>query len=193
MDNTGEQDPGATGHPGVSHRPPPPRPEFHVEPRRPSTGDATPRPLRAAVGCWIASLAVLIGIAAATALDLADVRDALESSLAGESPDTSSADIADAVSLTLLGCAAAGAVLFVAALIGLQVLRARRAAGRIVLAVVGAASVAAAFVFWSLLADATDATGGVLQWAPTVYVLLVIAGVALLFTPAVTDWLRGRR
>ncbi|WP_345349233.1 hypothetical protein [Rhodococcus olei] len=193
MDDAREQDAGAPSHPGLSHRPPPPRPEFHVEPRRPDVGDAAPRQLTVAAWCWIASFAVLIGIAAATLLDLADVRDALEAALAGESPTTSQRDIADAVSLTLLGCAGTAAVLVVAALIGLQLLRLRRPAGRIVLTVVGLLSVGAAFAFWSLLADAADATGGVLQWAPALYAALVTIGVALLFTPAATAWLRSRR
>lgn len=148
--------------------------------------------MTAAIWCWFASFAVLVGIAAATALDLADVRRALEASLAGESPSTSHHDIADAVSLTLLGCAGAAALLLVSALIGLQLLRFRRAAGRIVLSVVGVLSVGAAFAFWSLLADATDATGGVLQWAPTVYVALVVVGAALLYVPTAGSWLRRR-
>ncbi|MFF0817802.1 hypothetical protein ACFYVR_21955 [Rhodococcus sp. NPDC003318] len=203
MDNSGEPDGSApsptapvAGSAGQlaepTHRPPPPRPEFHVEPRHAGRGAAAPGAVRAALWCWVASFAVLVGIAAATVFDLADVRRALEASLAGESPSTSHEDIADAVSLTLLGCASAAALLVVAALIGLQLLRFRRAAGRIVLTVVGALSVGAAFAFWSLLADATDATGGVLQWAPTVYVVFVVAGVGLLYAPTAGSWLRRR-
>ncbi len=178
---------------GPSHRPPPPRPEFRVEPRHPHVDDAMPRQVTAAMWFWFASFAVLIGIVAATLIDVHDVRGALESALAGESPRTSQRDVADAVSLTLLGCGAAAAVLVVAALIGLQLLRLRRRAGRVTLAVTGALSVAAAFVFWSLLADAADATGGVLQWAPALYAALVTVGVALLFPPPVTQWLRSPR
>ena len=102
---------------GPSHRPPPPRPEFRVEPRHPHVDDAMPRQVTAAMWFWFASFAVLIGIVAATLIDVHDVRGALESALAGESPRTSQRDVADAVSLTLLGCGAAAAVLVVAALI----------------------------------------------------------------------------
>lgn len=189
MDNAG----GPPISPGPAHRPPPPRPEFRVESRRPAVDDAPPRQLAVSIGFWIASFAVLVGIVAATVIDVHDVRDALESALAGERPSTSQRDVADAVSLTLLGCAAAAAVLVVAVLIGLQLVRLRRGIGRTVLAGTGVLSVGAAFLFWSLLADAADATGGVLQWAPALYAALVTVGVGVLFAPPVTAWLRTTR
>ncbi|MFE3292372.1 hypothetical protein [Rhodococcus sp. NPDC059234] len=174
------------------HRPPPPRPEFRVEPRHPVADDAPPRAMALATWAWVASFAVLFGIAAATALDLSAVRTALEATLAEQSPTTSHRDIGDAVSLTLLVSAGAAAVLLVAALICLQLLRARHAGARIALAVVGVLSAGAAVAFWSLLADAASATGGVLQWAPLVYAGLVLVGTATLFAPAVGNWLRRR-
>ncbi|MFC9790396.1 hypothetical protein [Rhodococcus sp. NPDC127528] len=176
-----------------AHRPPPPRPEFRVEPRHPAADDTPPRTMSLARWAWVASFAVLFGIAAATALDLTAVRTALETALAQQSPTTSHRDISDAVSLTLLVSAGVAAILLVAALICLQLLRARHAGARIALAVVGVLSAGAAVAFWSLLADAASATGGVLQWAPLVYAGLVLVGTATLFAPAVGTWLRAPR
>ncbi|MFC7446437.1 hypothetical protein [Rhodococcus daqingensis] len=193
MDNAGEQefgDPPQAASPQPPHRPQPPRPEFSAVPLRPAPSETPPRAITVARSAWIGSFAVLVGIGAATALKLSAVRDALESALSAEQPGTSQRDIADTISLTLLGCASAAAVLLVAALICLQLLGQRRSAARIALAVVGVISVAAAIVFWSLMVDAGEATGGVLEWAPLVYAGLVIVGVGALFAPGVSGWLR---
>ncbi|MFD4179846.1 hypothetical protein [Rhodococcus sp. NPDC058514] len=192
MDNAGEHEFGvpqaAPAQP--PQRPQPPRPEFAAAPLRPAPTDDAPRALTVARSAWIGSFAVLVGIAAATALKLSAVRDALESALSAERPGASQRDIADTVSLTLLGCASAAAVLLVAALICLQLLGRRNSAARMALAVVGVVSVAAAVVFWSLMVEAGEATGGVLEWAPLVYAGLVAVGVAALFAPGVSGWLR---
>ncbi|WP_246098098.1 hypothetical protein [Rhodococcus spelaei] len=199
MQNSAAEQPGPDDSAGdgsgtgpAPHRPPPPRPEFRVEPRHPVADGAAPRALSLATWAWVASFAVLIGIAAATALDLSSVRTALEGSLAQQSPTTSHRDITDAVSLTLLVSAGTAALLLVAALICLQLLRARHAGARIALAVIGLLSAGAAVAFWTLLADASSATGGVLQWAPLAYAGLVLVGTATLFAAQVGDWLRRK-
>ncbi|SEL58002.1 hypothetical protein [Rhodococcus maanshanensis] len=193
MDNAGEQEfgvPPQAAPPQPPHRPQPPRPEFSATPLRPAPTDTTPRAITVARSAWIGSFAVLIGIGAATALKLTAVRDALESALSAERPGTSNRDIADTVSVTLLGCASAAALLLVAGLICLHLLGGRRNAARLALAVVGVVSVAAAIVFWSLMVEAGEASGGVLEWAPLVYAGLVAVGVAALFAPGVSRWLR---
>ncbi|SDD52785.1 hypothetical protein SAMN05444580_1052 [Rhodococcus tukisamuensis] len=138
---------------------------------------------------WYGAFAVLGGIAAATLLDLSAVREALAATLAEEQPDAARHDIADTVSLTLLVSAGVAAVLTVAALVGLHLLAGRRRVARMALAAIGAASVASAVGFWSLMADAGDTTGGVLRWAPFGYAGLVLVGVAALFLPPVGRWL----
>lgn len=172
------------------HRPPPPRPEFAVAPLRGDAGEAsTPRAVTVARSSWYGAFAVLGGIAAATLLDLSDVRGALAATLAEQQPGAARHDVTDTVSLTLLVSAGVAAVLTVAALVGLHLLAGRRRVARMALAAIGAVSVAAAIGFWSLMADAGEATGGVLRWAPFGYAGLVLVGVAALFLPPVGRWL----
>lgn len=138
---------------------------------------------------WYGAFAVLGGLAAATLLDLSAVRDALAATLTEQQPDAATRDIADTVSLTLLVSGGVAAVLTVAALVGLHLLAGRRRVARMTLTAIGAASVAAAVGFWSLMADAGEVTGGVLRWAPFGYAGLVLVGVAALFFPPVGRWL----
>lgn len=174
-------------------RPVPPRPEFAVTPLRAAPTDATPKAVAVSLSAWVGSFVVLAGIAGAIALDLGAVRDALEASVAADNPGDSATDITDTVNLTLIGSGAIAVVLILLGLLGIQLLRARKTAGRITLAVVGALSAAGGVGLWMLLSDAGDATAGVLQWAPLAYSALVVAGVLALFAPGVSPWLRPSR
>ncbi|MFD4470314.1 hypothetical protein ACFWPA_18705 [Rhodococcus sp. NPDC058505] len=185
--------PAARAAAAPGRRPPPPRPDFRMRPRRPESDAGPPRPATAALLAWGSSLALLAGIAAATVLDAPAVRDAIESALAAQNPGSSRRDVADVVSLTLLGAASIAALLAVATLIGMQLLRARRPTGRIVLIAVGTLSIAAAFGFWSLLAEAATSVGAAARWALAPYAVCVFAGVTLLFVPAVRTWMQARR
>ncbi|MFE5700574.1 hypothetical protein CJ179_09765 [Rhodococcus sp. ACS1] len=174
-------------------RPVPPRPEFAVTPLRAAPTDATPKAVAVSLSAWVGSFVVLAGIAGAIALDLGAVRDALEASVAADNPGDSATDITDTVNLTLIGSGAIAVVLILLGLLGIQLLRARKPAGRITLAVVGVLSAAGGVGLWTLLSDAGDATAGVLQWAPLAYSALVAVGVLALFAPGVSPWLRRSR
>lgn len=174
----------------VPPRPAPPRPEFAVTPLRSAPTDETPKALTASLSAWVGSFVVLAGIAGAVAFDLGAVRDSLEASVAADNPTDSAQDITDTVNLTLIGSGVVALVLVLLGLLGLSLLRARKSAGRVTLAVVGAVSAAGGVGLWSLLSDAGDATAGVLQWAPLVYSGLVVVGVLALFAPGVSTWLQ---
>ncbi|MFC4604942.1 hypothetical protein [Rhodococcus kronopolitis] len=171
----------------VAHRAPPPRPEFTVTPLREEPTEATPRAVTVARSAWYASFAVLGGLAAVTALELASIRDGMSTALQEQSPDVANHDIADTVSATLLVSAGVAAILLVTALVFLHLLGQRRRIARIALAATGAASVAAAVAYRGLTADAGVE---ILQWAPFVYAGLVVVAVAALFMPSVNNYLR---
>ncbi len=167
--------------PGVSTRPQPPRPEFSVTPLR--TAD-TPGPrVGATVSAWGLSFVVFAGLLGAVYLDRESVRDALEQSLRSANPGTTAASIADTVALTLAGFAAAGLLLVAVAAVFLELLRRGRPWARPALAVVSVATVVTAVAARSVLADAGDATAGVLLWAPLLWAGLTVVG-------AVATWRR---
>ncbi|MEU2002823.1 hypothetical protein ACH47B_19805 [Rhodococcus sp. NPDC019627] len=174
-------------------RPVPPRPEFAVTPLRTAPTDSTPKAVTVSLTAWVGSFVVLAGIAGAVALDLRAVRDALEASVAAENPADSAQDITDTVNFTLIASGAIAVVLILLALLGIQLLRARKMAGLVTLVVIGLLSAAGGVGFWTLLSDAGDATAGVLQWAPLAYSALVAVGVLALFAPGVSAWLHRRR
>lgn len=163
-----------------------------VSPLRTAPADTTPKAIAFSLSAWVGSFVVLAGIVGAVALELGAVREAVEASVASDNPGDDAQDITDTVNLTLIGSAAISVVLVLLAVLGIQLLRARKQSGRIGLFIVGALSVAGAAGFWLLMSDAGDATAGVLQWAPVAYGVLVTVGVLALFAPGVSAWLKRR-
>ena len=158
----------------MSTRPQPPRPEFSVTPLHP-TDSPGPR-VGAAVSAWVLSFVVFAGLLGAVLLDREPVRDALEQSLRSANPGTTAESIADTVALTLAGFAAAGLLLVLLAVVFLELLRRGHPRARLALAVVSAATVVTAVAARSVLADAGDATAGVLLWAPLLWAVLAVVG-----------------
>lgn len=142
---------------------------------------------------WVGSFVVLAGIAGVVVSSLTDVRAALEASTAQDNPRYSPTDIADAVTVVLVGSGGAAIVLALLAILSLQLLRARKTAGRIMAAIVGAVSIAAGLGFMSLTSAADAVSGGVLMWAPLLYCALVAVAVIAPFTPRASTWLGARR
>ncbi|NLE79930.1 MAG: hypothetical protein GX610_10190 [Rhodococcus sp.] len=169
--------------------PPPPRPEVAITPMRTTPSDRIPKAVTVALVAWGASVVLLAGIAGAVLLDLADVRNSLERAVSAENPGDDPADIADTIGLTLIGSAGFALVLALVTALGAQLLRRRKASGRVVLAATGVAAVAGGIGFWMLMSDAGDATAGVLQWAPLAYCAVVAVAVIALFAPNVGAWL----
>jgi hypothetical protein len=142
---------------------------------------------------WIGSFVVLTGIAGVVVTSLDDVRSALEESTARDNPGYSSTDISDAVTVVLAGSGGGALVLVLLALLSLQLLRARKNAGRVMTAIVGVVSIAAGLGFMSLVDGAADIGAGVLRWGPILYCALVAGAAIAPFAPGVSTWLRGRR
>ncbi|AZI65045.1 hypothetical protein D6M20_18285 [Rhodococcus qingshengii] len=142
---------------------------------------------------WIGSFVVLAGIAGVVVTSLDDVRSALEESTARDNPGYSSTDISDAVTVVLAGSGGGALVLVLLALMSLQLLRARKNAGRVMTAIVGVVSIAAGLGFMSLVDGAADIGDGVLRWGPILYCALVAVAAIAPFAPGVSTWLRGRR
>jgi hypothetical protein len=120
-------------------------------------------------------------------------RSALEESTARDNPGYSSTDISDAVTVVLAGSGGGALVLVLLALLSLQLLRARKNAGRVMTAIVGVVSIAAGLGFMSLVDGAADIGAGVLRWGPILYCALVAGAAIAPFAPGVSTWLRGRR
>lgn len=174
-------------------RPAPERPDVSVRPLRPAASDETPKAVTLSTSAWIGSFVVLAGIAGVVVTSLDDVRSALEESTARDNPGYSSTDISDAVTVVLAGSGGGALVLVLLALMSLQLLRARKNAGRVMTAIVGVVSIAAGLGFMSLVDGAADIGAGVLRWGPILYCALVAVAAIAPFAPGVSTWLRGRR
>lgn len=169
--------------------PPPPRPDVAITPMRTTPSDRAPKAVTVSLAAWVASVVLLAGITGAVLLDLADVRNSLERAVSAQNPGDDSADIADTIGLTLVGSAGIALVLALVTVLGAQLLRRRKASGRLVLAATGVAAVAGGIGFWMLMSDAGGATAGVLQWAPLAYSAVAAVAVVALFTPSLSAWL----
>ncbi|MDN5544760.1 MAG: hypothetical protein L0H03_05755 [Rhodococcus sp. (in: high G+C Gram-positive bacteria)] len=174
-------------------RPAPERPDVSVRPLRPAANDEMPKAVTLSTSAWIGSFVVLAGIAGVLVTSLDDVRSALEESTARDNPGYSSTDISDAVTVVLAGSGGGALVLVLLALMSLQLLRARKNAGRVMTAIVGVVSIAAGLGFMSLVDGAADIGAGVLRWGPILYCALVAVAAIAPFAPGVSTWLRGRR
>lgn len=174
-------------------RPAPPRPEVVIRPLHTAPSDQTPRAVLVSAAAWTGSFVVLAGIAGVIVSSLTDVRATLEASTAQDNPGYSPTDIADAVTVVLAGSGGGALVLALLALLSLQLLRARKNAGRVLTAIVGVVSIAAGLGFMSLTSAADGIGGGVLKWAPLLYCALVAVAAIAPFAPSVSTWLRVRR
>ncbi len=158
----------------------PQRPEFAVQPLRARSPDSESTvAFRLAVGAWAAVLVVMIGLAAAVALNYDAVRDALELSVSEGSTGVTNAAISDTVTVTLLGSGVTALLLVLLAGLGLSMAAASKTAGRIILLVAGLAAIGASVVFRSFMSDAGSVAAGALLWGP-----LVCAGFAAIATVA---------
>lgn len=161
-------------------RPRPARPEFVVEPLRPrqeptGTGVA----VRAAVWAWVAVAVVMVGLGAVAGLEYRSLRSVLEATVARDGSGATASEIADTVTVTLLGSAAVAIVLLLLAGLGLALASSRRSLSGTLLLIVGLATVGAFVLFWSFMSGAGAIAGGVLQWGA-----LVGAGIATAATLA---------
>lgn len=158
----------------------PQRPEFAVQPLRTQSPDSESTvAYRIAAGAWAAVVVVMIGLAAIIASNYDAVRGALELSVSEGNAGATSAAISDTVTVTLLGSGVVALLLVLFAGLGLSMAAASKAAGRIVLLVVGLATIGASLVFWSFMSDAGSVAAGALAWGP-----LVCAGCAAISTVA---------
>lgn len=180
--------PGNHRRPDPELRPRPERPEFVVEPlraRQEATGSGVA--FRVTLSAWAAVLLVAVGLAAVVALSYDAVRRSLETSVAQDSSGASTTEVADTVSVTLLGSAAVGAVLLILAGVGLTLARAKRSVAGAILLPVGLAATGAFVLFWSFMTDTADVLSGALRWGP-----LVGAGLAVVATIAAGASLRSK-
>ncbi|MFW0874854.1 hypothetical protein [Rhodococcoides corynebacterioides] len=173
---------------GSDRHSPPPRPRIHVDPLRDPVPDTPPRAVGPAVTAVAVGVLVLLAAAAAVALDLTDVRERLQAVVLADAPDTSVADAADTVAVTLTVAGAVAAVVVLLGALGAVQLRGRRSSARSVLVTTAvlAAAGSAAFVV---------ATDDAVAWPwvhlPAVAAALLVIGAALAFTPAIGRWLRA--
>ncbi|WP_287163751.1 hypothetical protein [Rhodococcus sp. (in: high G+C Gram-positive bacteria)] len=155
--------------PSAGTRPSPTRPAVSIRPLHQHSPHRTPKVSMAA---WAGSVVVLLAIAAIMIVNLAEIRSALEASIARDNPDYSATDISDAVTVVLIGSGAAAVLLLLFTLLTVQLLSARKSSARIVGAVVGVLGIAAGLGFRSLVSGA-DQVSAVLDWGPLLYCTVV--------------------
>jgi hypothetical protein len=177
--------------------PAPPRPDHRIA--RPPVNQADPAPgsLRAAQLLWLASFAVLLGLAAFVALRWGEVQQALDAAVGRENAaralSGTDEQVAGAVDTALYTAGGVSLGLVLAQLLALYLLMGRKPGARVALAVLGALGIGAAYALATVLADAVEATGDALVWAPAGQALLIVAAVIMTYAPASTQWLRTGR
>ena len=170
-------------------RPQPERPKIVVEPLR-----VRPEPTRSggstvvSLGAWAVVAAILIGLAAVVALNYEAVRAALDIAVSQNSSGATRSEVDDTVTATLLGSAAAAAVLILVAGVGLTLAASRRGVSGVILMAAGLATIGAFVLFWSFMSDAADIAAGALRWGP-----LAGAAVAAIATVAAAGAVLTRR
>ncbi|MDG3010139.1 hypothetical protein G4X40_08240 [Rhodococcus sp. D2-41] len=182
MDSTGDGPPSPPPPPAYTSVPR----TFHREPTAP------PRVLSWASRCWFASFAALAITLINAGVARSALRSALESGLAAQNPGTSAQSISDTVLLTLIGCATVAVLLALGEGLCMVRLHAGSSGARTLLAALGILNVVGLVVVWELLSDAGSVAGGALRWGPVAQGALIVAGLAMAFTPPVGRWLSGR-
>ncbi|MBY6365134.1 hypothetical protein [Rhodococcoides corynebacterioides] len=169
-------------------RRPPPRPRVRVDPLREPVPDTPPRAVVPAVVAAVAGvLAVIVG-AVAVAADLSGVRERLTAVVLTDAPETSAADAADTVTVTLAVAGAVAAVVVLLGLLGALQLRGRRPSSRGILVTTSVLAVAGSAAF---LIATDDAVAGPWVYAPVIGAGLLVVGTVCACVPAVGRWLRA--
>ncbi|QII07919.1 hypothetical protein BH93_23310 [Rhodococcoides fascians A25f] len=172
-----------TAHRPRPARPQPPRPDVVVEPLRPRQEPTHSVLPKIATGLWVATLAIILLLAAVIALNWESVLSGVENAVSQQDSTASAADVRNTASATLLSSGAASAVLVLLGFVALNLLRGAATSSKVLMGAVGILTIGAAITFSTFVSDAPALLGGVLQWGPFVVAAAAAAATVVALLP----------